>query len=98
MARFDGLDGRSRANRAGTATTKVAAMSARTLRTIRFRGRKTASCEHNGYHSATSRYDRQAGMLCFLLVCDSCGAEVQEVTHIAYRPHVGSYRSPPQAA
>jgi hypothetical protein len=44
------------------------------------------ACRHDGFHSATSHYDRRAAKLRFVLVCDACGAEVQEVTSIRYQP------------
>jgi hypothetical protein len=44
------------------------------------------ACRHDGFHSATSRYERQAAVLRFVLVCDSCGSEVREVASLQYRP------------
>lgn len=44
------------------------------------------ACRHDGFHSATSHYDRQAALLRFVLVCDSCGSEVREVESVQYRP------------
>jgi hypothetical protein len=46
------------------------------------------SCRHDGYHSATSRYDRINGVLRFVLACDACGAELHEVVSIRYRPRL----------
>jgi hypothetical protein len=43
-------------------------------------------CRHDGFYSATSRYERQAGVLRFVLVCDGCGCEVREVGRVQYRP------------
>jgi hypothetical protein len=60
--------------------------------------RTTAQCEHEGFHSATTRYDRGAGVLRFVLTCDRCGATVQEVRRVAYRPQLTLYRNPPIAA
>ena len=45
-------------------------------------------CRHDGFHSATSRYDRGAGVLRFTLICDGCGAPVREVARMRYRPRV----------
>jgi hypothetical protein len=56
------------------------------------------ACAHEGFHSATSRYDRRAGLLRFLTVCDCCGAEVREVTRLPYRPRFSGYRNRPLAA
>jgi hypothetical protein len=58
----------------------------------------TVPCDHHGFHSATTRYHRRAGVLRFVLVCDRCGREVEEVTRIAYRPHFASHRTPRLAA
>jgi hypothetical protein len=44
------------------------------------------ACRHDAFHSATSRYDRRAGVLRFVLMCDGCGSEVREVGRIQYRP------------
>ena len=43
-------------------------------------------CRHDGFYSGTGRYDRPSGALRFILVCDCCGAEMQEVTRVRYRP------------
>ena len=43
-------------------------------------------CRHNGFHSITSRYDRDNGILVFLRVCERCGAAVTEVERVSYRP------------
>jgi hypothetical protein len=50
--------------------------------------RSLPGCRHDGFHSATSCYDRTAGVLRFMLVCDGCGAEVQEVARLRYRPRL----------
>jgi hypothetical protein len=43
-------------------------------------------CMHDGFHSATSRYDHRTGLLRFVLICDGCGSELREVGRIRYRP------------
>jgi hypothetical protein len=43
-------------------------------------------CRHTGFHSITSRYDRDDGMLVYLRVCERCGATVTEVERVGYRP------------
>jgi hypothetical protein len=48
------------------------------------------ACRHDGYRSASSRYDQRAGVLRFVLVCDGCGANVQEVARLRYRPRFHS--------
>jgi hypothetical protein len=72
-------------------------MSTRRLRNIRL-ARKIPACRHEGFHSATSHYDRRAAELRFLLVCDACGAQLQEVTCIRYRPRFDLYRGHSLAA
>jgi hypothetical protein len=44
------------------------------------------SCRHTGFHSITSRYDRDSGTLVYLRVCELCGAVVREVERVRYRP------------
>jgi hypothetical protein len=60
--------------------------------------RSLPACRHDGFHTATSRYDRRAGVLRFMLVCDGCGAEVHEVARIRYQPRFDSCRDPSIAA
>lgn len=43
-------------------------------------------CRHTGFHSITSRYDRDSGTLIYLRVCERCGAAVTEVERVRYRP------------
>ena len=43
-------------------------------------------CRHTGFHSTTSRYDRDSGTLAYIRVCERCGAAVAEVTRVSYRP------------
>jgi hypothetical protein len=43
-------------------------------------------CRHTGFHSTTSRYDRDSGTLVYVRVCERCGAAVAEVTRVSYRP------------
>jgi hypothetical protein len=44
------------------------------------------ACSHRGFHRITSRYDRQAGVLVYLSLCESCGASLGEVNRTPYRP------------
>jgi hypothetical protein len=44
-------------------------------------------CEHAGFHSASSRYDHEAGVMHFVFVCDGCGCEVRQVAEVEYRPN-----------
>jgi hypothetical protein len=75
-------------------------MRVRWLHRITAAGAKYPSpaCRHEGFHSATTRYDRRAGVLCFVLVCEGCSGEVQEVTGVAYRPQFAAHRNPSLAA
>ena len=36
-------------------------------------------CSHDGFHSGEGRYERATGTLRYVLVCDTCHAEVREV-------------------
>jgi hypothetical protein len=47
-------------------------------------------CEHKGFHSITSRYDRGSGVLVFVSVCERCGKQLREVSRLAYRPRFES--------
>jgi hypothetical protein len=44
------------------------------------------SCRHTGFHSITSRYDRDSGTLVYLRVCERCGAALTEIERVSYRP------------
>jgi hypothetical protein len=44
-------------------------------------------CRHTGFHSIITRYDRDAGTLVYLRVCERCGAAVAEVGRVSYTPH-----------
>ena len=58
-------------------------------------------CGHTGFHSITSRYDREQGTLVYLRVCERCGTAVSEVERVSYRPrfqampHCGYLRDSP---
>ena len=43
-------------------------------------------CNHSGYYTPTTRYDRYRRELRFFLVCDGCGTSVDEVTKVPYEP------------
>ena len=43
-------------------------------------------CSHNGFHSGEGRYERASGTLRYVLVCDTCHAEVREVLVQSYVP------------
>jgi hypothetical protein len=44
------------------------------------------TCTHDGFHSGEGRYDRGAGTLRYVLVCDDCHAEVAQIQVEAYTP------------
>jgi hypothetical protein len=48
-------------------------------------------CNHLGYHTPTSRYDRYRKELRFILVCDQCGAILDEVTKVTYAPQFSPF-------
>jgi hypothetical protein len=43
-------------------------------------------CQHLGFHSLESRYDRDTEILCFVVVCDDCGMTIRELFSQPYRP------------
>jgi hypothetical protein len=43
-------------------------------------------CDHNGYYTPASRYDRYRRELRFVLVCDDCEAVLDELTRLSYTP------------
>jgi len=55
-------------------------------------------CMHDGFHTATSRYDHRVGLLRFVLTCDSCGSELREAGRVRYRPRFESSRGSALAA
>ena len=48
-------------------------------------------CNHSGYHTPTSRYDRYRRELRFILICDECGAGLDEVTKVPYEPQFAPF-------
>jgi hypothetical protein len=55
-------------------------------------------CMHDGFYTATSRYDHRAGLLRFVLICDGCGSELREAGRVRYRPRFESSRATSVAA
>ena len=43
-------------------------------------------CSHSGFHSGQGRYNRDAGALHYVIVCDDCEQELGEVASEAYQP------------
>jgi hypothetical protein len=62
------------------------------------RDMKRSVCQHEALRSATTHYDHGSAVLRFVLVCDECRAEVQEITRFRYRPQFRPDRDPPLAA
>jgi hypothetical protein len=46
----------------------------------------TANCKHDGYQSGQGRYDAGTQQLRYVIVCDSCNAELREVLVQSYVP------------
>lgn len=44
------------------------------------------ACRHGDLHGAVARYDRIAGELVYLMVCESCGTPLDEVQRETYNP------------
>ena len=44
------------------------------------------ACAHDEFHSVTTRYDRERGVLVYLCTCDRCGQLVGEISRLSYRP------------
>ena len=45
-----------------------------------------SDCHHSGYYSGMGMYARDAKSLRYVLVCDNCGEEMQEVSKVEYAP------------
>lgn len=45
-----------------------------------------ADCHHSGYYSGIGIYARDTGSLRYVLVCDDCGEEMQEISSLDYSP------------
>ena len=45
-----------------------------------------SDCRHSGYYSGMGMYSRDARSLRYVLVCDDCGEEMQEVSNVEYAP------------
>ena len=44
------------------------------------------TCTHEGFHSGQGRYDRRAGTLRYVMVCDDCLAELAQIRVEPYSP------------
>jgi hypothetical protein len=43
-------------------------------------------CDHEGFHSGQGRYDETSRTLRYVVVCDTCHAELREVANRTYEP------------
>jgi hypothetical protein len=55
-------------------------------------------CDHAEFHSAQSRYAAELAQLRYVVVCDSCGAELRELGSVDYRPEPRFDAVPPRPA
>lgn len=44
------------------------------------------TCQHNGYHSTSSAYDRMRKLLVYFARCDRCGARLKDLHTVEYQP------------
>jgi hypothetical protein len=44
-------------------------------------------CAHEGFYGVSSGFDRQRGILTFVLTCERCGTELRELRREPYRPY-----------
>jgi len=44
-------------------------------------------CKHAGYYSGVGFYSHDSKMLRYVLVCDDCGEEVQQISAQEYAPN-----------
>ena len=43
-------------------------------------------CEHEGFYTCVGRYDRRAGRLVYVMVCDDCQQVLTTVSEQPYQP------------
>jgi hypothetical protein len=44
-------------------------------------------CKHEGFYTCTGHYDRKAGRLVYVMVCDECHETLRPVLEQPYEPH-----------
>jgi hypothetical protein len=49
------------------------------------------SCIHDGFHSGEGRYEPDTQTLRYVIVCDTCGAELREVHVERYAPEYDAH-------
>ena len=47
---------------------------------------RVAMCQHLGFHTPETRYDREAGLLRSFEICDDCGEALRELSSEPYLP------------
>jgi hypothetical protein len=52
----------------------------------RMDSQRSDRCTHSGYYSGLGLYSKDARMLRYVLVCDECGEEMQEILAQEYAP------------
>ena len=45
------------------------------------------TCPHDDFRSISSQYDRAAKLLVYFSLCDTCGARLEDVHSVEYRPN-----------
>lgn len=45
------------------------------------------TCQHSGFHSTSSSYDRARKRLVYFARCDRCGARLKDLYTVEYRPN-----------
>ncbi len=45
------------------------------------------TCQHEGYRTISSSFDRERGLLVYLWSCERCGARLDEASRHSYRPN-----------
>jgi hypothetical protein len=52
----------------------------------RMESQGNSRCAHSGYYSGVGLYSKDARMLRYVLICDECGEEMQEILAQEYAP------------
>jgi hypothetical protein len=49
--------------------------------------KRSVDCEHQGFYSGEGRYSMEAEELRYVLICDDCGEEMQQISSERYVPN-----------
>jgi len=52
-------------------------------------------CNHDGYHTIWSEYEREQGVITYVGRCDECGARLREFERVEYRPDPNPHGNDP---